>query len=131
MTWEPTDLPPAVLRYRSRVAGHLAAVQLTRRVPARRSVAWLSRTGYPPHPGSHLRSHTGPRRATLSSSPVAKLGWFANQKPFARQHLRLAIPNFAEVGFRPRHMILNYQLKILLLQSNFGIQAKRTLRPGV
>jgi hypothetical protein len=37
---------------------------------------------------------------------IRKLGWSENQKSFARQHLRLAIPNFAEVGFCCRHLIL-------------------------
>ncbi len=90
---------------------------------ARCPVASLSRTGHPAHPGSRLWSHSGPHRTPIGSSPVSKLGWLANQKPFARQHLRLAVFNFAEVGFRCRHLILNHQLKSLLTESNFGIQA--------
>src|SRR5260370_572820 len=76
-------------------------------VPTCRWLARLSRAGYDPNPGPHLRRHSRPSWPAAGDSLVGKLGRAEDENPLAGQHLALANSNFAEVGDGPTNLILS------------------------
>jgi hypothetical protein len=63
-----------VLRHRGGFSRRVASLQLTRRVPARRWLARLSRAGHDPYSDPHLRRNPRPRRSPFAAPPIRKLG---------------------------------------------------------
>src|SRR5205823_11936010 len=82
-------------------------VQLTGRVPARGWFAHVSRAGYHPDSGTHLRGNSWADRPPTGDSSVGKLGRTEDENSLAGQHLELANPNFAEVGSVAHNLIPN------------------------
>ena len=98
-------LSETVLCYPSRLSRRVAALQPAGRVPTRGWFAGLSRAGYHPDSGSHLRRDLRPSGPSFGHSPVGKLGGPEDKDPPAGQHLELENSNFAEVGNSRRNLI--------------------------
>jgi hypothetical protein len=109
-------LHETVLRYRGRLPHRVIALQPAGRVPTCRWLAGLSRAGYHPHSGPHLRRHSRPSWPAAGDSLVGKLGRAEDENPLDGRHLALANSNFAEVGFRTPNLTLHPQSERLSTQ---------------
>src|SRR3954453_1180211 len=99
-------LPEAILRYRSRIPKHFAALQPAVRIPACRWPSRLLSASYVACTGTDLRRDSRPCRSPHRAASLEKLGWSGPTYPFAGPHLELANPNFAEVRTRTHDLTL-------------------------
>ncbi len=75
----------------------VASLQLTRRVPARRRLARLSRAGHDPYSDPHVRRHPRPCRSPSGAAPIGKLGWPSTRIPLLDSILHWQIPTWAKL----------------------------------
>lgn len=75
----------------------VASLQLTRRVPAGRRLARLSRAGHDPYSDPHVRRHPRPCRSPSGAAPIGKLGWPSTRIPLLDSILHWQIPTSAKL----------------------------------
>lgn len=108
----------------------LLLFNLLSRVPTRRRHARLSRTGHHPHSSPHLWSDSGTRGTPPRAAHGPELGRPENEETPPEQHIGVASPNFAEVGFALALLTgtsptsgSTGQSQLSSAEVNFGIQA--------